>query len=447
MEFAGVKGMCRHCYPKSMRYLPILILMIPAFAADPWAQYRGPGSNGIAEDSRLPDKWSDTENVKWRADVPGVGWSSPIVWGGRIFLTSVISANEQEVPKKGLYFGGNREAPPTGEHRWMVYAFDFASGKKLWEREVKRGAPEMSRHLKNSFASETPATDGKLVYAYFGNLGLWAFDFSGKLVWKRDFPAHKTRYGWGTAASPVLHKGRLYIVNDNDEASTLMALDAANGKTIWEVARDEKSNWATPFVWENGERTEIVTPGTGKVRSYDPDGKVLWEFKGMSTIAIPTPFTRFGLLYVTSGYVGDENRPVYVIKPGAKGDITGNKEQLAWYKPQAGPYNPSPLVYGDLYYTLLDRGFLTAHEAKTGVEIYSKQRIDSEAGAFTSSPWAYNGKVFALSEDGDTFVFAAGREYKLLGKNSLKEMCMATPAIYDGSLLIRTAGRLYRIGK
>ena len=177
------------------------------------------------------------------------------------------------------------------------------------------------------------------------------------------------------------------------------------------------------------------------------DGKVLWEFGGMSSIAIPTPFTRFGLLYITSGYVGDQVRPVFVVKPGAKGDISKDKEQFAWQKPQAGPYNPSPLVYGDLYYTLLDRGFFTVHDAKNGDEIYPRQRIEATAGAFTSSPWAYNGKVFTLSEDGDTFVLAAGREYKLLGKNSLNEMCMATPAIYDGSLLIRTAGRLYRIGK
>ncbi len=416
--------------------------------ADNWPQYRGPGSNGFIEDPRLPEKWSETENVKWKTPIPGTGWSSPIVWGGKIFLTSVISADPKEAPKKGLYFGGNRETPPADEHRWMVTAVDFKTGKVLWEKEVHKGVPPSSRHLKNSYASETPTTDGKLVYAYFGNVGLYAFDFNGKLAWKREMPAHRTRYGWGTAASPILHKGRLYIVDDNDDASTLLALDPANGKTIWETKRpDEMSNWSTPFIWESGTRTEIVTTGTGKVRSYDLDGKLLWEFKGMSTIVIPTPFTRFGLLYLTSGYVGDQNRPVYVVKPGAKGDITDKKEFLAWYKPQAGPYNTSPIVYGDIYYTLLDRGFFTAHDAKTGDEVYPRQRIDPAAGAFTSSPWAYKGKIFALSEDGDTFVFQAGKEYKLLGKNTLDDMCMATPAFYDGSLIIRTATKLYRIGQ
>ena len=433
-----------------MRHLFVMFTIAAAAlrGAENWPQYRGPGSNGFAEDLRLPAKWSETENVKWKTPISGTGWSSPIVWAGKIFLTSVIAADSKEAPKKGLYFGGNRETPPADEHRWMVTAVDFKTGKVLWEKEVHKGAPPSSRHLKNSYASETPTTDGKLVYAYFGNVGLFAFDFNGKQVWKREMPAHRTRYGWGTAASPVLHKGRLYIVDDNDEASALLALDPANGKTIWEAKRpDEMSNWSTPFIWESGGRTEIVTTGTGKVRSYDLDGKVLWEFKGMSTIVIPTPFTRFGLLYLTSGYVGDQNRPVYVVKPGGKGDITDKKEFLAWYKPQAGPYNPSPLVYGDIYYTLLDRGFFTAHDAKTGDEVYPRQRIDPTAGAFTSSPWAYNGKVFALSEDGDTFVFQAGKEYKLLGKNSLDDMCMATPAIYDGSLLIRTATKLYRIGQ
>jgi hypothetical protein len=188
------------------------------------------------------------------------------------------------------------------------------------------------------------------------------------------------------------------------------------------------------------------------VRSYDLDGKLLWEFGGMSSISIPTPFSSHGLLYITSGYVGDQVRPVYAVKPGAHGDLTlaageTSNSGIAWYLPQAGPYNPSPLVYGDYYYTLLDRGFLTAHEASTGKEVYGKQRLDPAAGAFTASPWAANGKLFLLSEDGDTFVVQAGAEYKLIGKNSLDEMCMATPAIARGSIVIRTASNLYRIAK
>jgi outer membrane protein assembly factor BamB len=426
-------------------------LLIGVSANNNWPQFRGAQSLGVAEDPALPDTWSKTENVAWKTDIPGVGWSSPIVWGNRIFLTTVISASDQEPPKKGLYFGGERGVSP-GEHRYVVYCVDWKTGRVLWEREVYKGVPTSTRHLKNSYASETPVTDGERVYAYFGNVGLFVFDLSGKPVWQQKFEPRKTRFGWGTAASPVVYKDRLFLVNDNDEKSSLAAYDKKTGKELWRVEREVGTNWATPYIWESGARAELVVPATKAVRSYNLDGKPLWEFKGMSSIAIPTPFSKFGLLYIASGYVGDQHRPVYAIKPGASGDISLQKgetsnQYIAWYQPQAGPYNPSPIVYGDIYYTLLDRGFFTAHDAKTGKEIYGKQRIDPAAGAYTSSPWAYNGKIFCLSEDGDTFVIQAGAEYKLAGKNSLDEMCMATPAIARGSLILRTASKLYRISK
>jgi len=421
-------------------------------AIDGWPQFRGPESLGVFENAILSDNSTTTENVAWKTEIPGTGWSSPVVWGDRIFLTSVISSDKQETPKKGLYFGGNRLEPPKDEHRWMVYCLDWKTGKILWEREVHRGSPASSRHLKNSYASETPVTDGERLYAYFGNVGLFCFDMQGKPLWSQRYGPYTMRFGWGTAASPVLHEGRIYIVDDNDDQSFLLALDKKTGKQIWRVERNEKSNWATPYIWNSGKRTELITAGTMRVRSYDLDGNLLWELGGMSSIVIPTPFSKFGLLYVTSGYVGDQVRPVFAIKPGAKGDISlkpgeTSNQYIAWYQPTAGPYNPSPLIYGDYYYTLLDRGFLTCHDARSGKEIYGKQRIDPAAAAFTSSPWAYNGKIFALSEDGDTFVMQAGKEFKLLGKNTLDEMCMATPAIAGDSLIVRTASKLYRIRK
>jgi len=428
-----------------------LLALNTSFASDNWPQFRGPKSMGVADDPNLPDTWSATENIVWKAEIPGVGWSSPVVWNNKIFVTSVVSKGEIEAPKKGLYFGGERKAS-TDEHRWMVYCVDWKTGKILWEREALKGTPPSSRHLKNSYASETPVTDGERVYVYFGNVGLFCYDMEGKPLWNKRWGPFKTRYGWGTAASPVLHKDRIYVVNDNDDQSFIIALDKKTGNQVWRVDREEGSNWATPYVWENELRTEIITPGTKKVRSYDLNGKILWELVGMSSISIPTPFSKFGLVYITSGYVMDPLRPVYAIRPGASGDISlkegerGN-QHIAWFQPQAGPYNPTPVIYGNNYYTLLDRGFFTAHDAKTGKEVYGKQRIDSTAGAFTSSPWAYNGKIFCLSEDGDTYVIQAGPEYKLVGKNSLGEMCMATPAIARGSLIIRTAARLYRVAK
>jgi outer membrane protein assembly factor BamB len=425
-------------------------LTVGKAASENWPQFRGPKSAGVAEGPALPEKWSATENIAWKTEIPGIGWSSPIVWGDKIFVTAVISAAEIETPKKGLYLGGNRLEPPKGEHRWMVYCVDLKKGKIVWEREAYRGVPTITRHLKNTFASETPVTDGERVYAYFGNLGLYCYDFKGALIWKQSFESRRTRFGWGTASSPALHGDRIILLNDNDEQSFLAAYNKKTGVQVWRAEREIGTNWATPYVWENNGRTEIIVPGWKVVRSYDLNGKVLWEFKGMSSIVIPTPFSKFDLLYVASGYVGDQHRPVYAIRPGASGDIslkegeTSNKF-IAWYLPQGGPYNPSPLVYGDYYYTLYDRGFITCHDAKTGKEVYGKQRIDANASAFTSSPWAYNGKIYCLSEDGDTFVIQSGPEYKLLGKNSLDEMCMATPAIANGSLIIRTASKLYKI--
>ena len=435
------------------RSLSCLILAgaFSVVAQDNWPQFRGDQALGVAHNPNLPTTWATNQNVAWRTAVPGMGWSSPVVWGESIYLTSVIRDGEVETPKKGLYFGGERKTPSTNTQHWMVYCFDWQTGRKLWEKQVHEGSPSTSIHLKNTYASETPVTDGERVYAYFGNLGLFCLDLVGKEIWSQKWGHFKTRYGWGTAASPVLHKDRIFVVNDNDESSFLVALNKKTGEQLWRVERDEKSNWATPFVWVNALRTELVVPGTKKVRSYDLDGKVLWELGGMSSIVIPTPFAKSGLLYVCSGYVGDKIRPVFAIRPGAAGDISlkdgeTSSQHIAWYEKTAAPYNPSPLVYGDHFYVLFDFGFLSCRDAKTGREIYDKQRINPEGtSAFTASPWAYDNKVFCLSEDGDTFVFQAGPEYKVIGKNSLGEMCMATPAIVRDSLIIRTISHLYRI--
>ena len=437
------------CLPSAFTYFLLLpSLVIGADTSANWPQFRGPGAMGVADHPNLTDRWSTKENVTWQIAVPGRGWSSPIVWGERVLVTTVVSEGEVEPPKKGLYFGGERKEIPKAEHRWLVLCYDLESGRELWRQEAQRGTPPNQLHVKNTYASETPVTDGERVYAYFGNVGLFCYDLEGRKLWSTNWPPVKTRYGWGSAASPVLHAGRVFLVNDNNEQSFAVALDAKSGRQLWRVERDEKSNWATPYIWQNKLRTELITSGTKRVRSYDLDGKLLWELAGMSSIVIPTPSAKSSLLYVCSGYVGDKVRPVFAIKAGASGDITlkpgeTNNEFIAWYQPTAGPYNPSPLLYGDYFYVLFDFGFLSCHDARTGQSVYDKQRIRMEATSFTASPWAANGKIFALSEDGDTFVFQAGPEYKLLHKNSLDEMCMATPAIVGDRLLIRTLTKLY----
>ena len=429
--------------------LAALFVNLNALAQTNWPQFRGPRA-GVVEDGVLPDTWSTTEHVAWSVEIPGRGWSSPIVWGERVFVTTAVAEGQMEMPKKGLYLGGNRDTPSDKAHQWKVYCIDCNSGKVLWDIVAHKGVPQYALHIKNSHASETPVTDGERVYAYFGNIGLFCCDFNGNLLWSKRWDALKTRYNWGTAASPVLYKDRLYIVNDNDQQSFLAALDKKTGEQVWRVDRDEKTNWATPCVWENDRRTELVTSGTGKVRSYDLTGKVLWELAGTTSIAIPTPFAADGLLYVTGGFVGDSVRPLYAIRPGAGGNITLKEGQngndfIAWCQKKAGPYNPTPIAYRGHVYVLYDRGALSCFEAKTGKEVYNGVRVAPGANAFTASPWANNGKLFCLSEDGDTFVIQAGPEFKLLGCNKVQEMCMATPAASRGSLIVRTLSKLYCI--
>ena len=428
---------------------------------DSWPGFRGDEGGVAADNPSLPDAWGPSQNIIWKIDVPGRAWSSPIVWGDHIFVTTAINTLDADtlLPVSAYVARSNggtmsfRDiATPSAPHRWLLYDIDFKTGRIRWEREVSRATPVQPRHLKNSYASETPATDDERVYAYFGNIGLFAFDMSGTPLWSKPTAAFRMQDGLGSASSPVLDGNRVVIVNDNEERSFIAAYDKRTGAEIWRVDRKEGSNWTTPLVWKNGQRTEIVTAGAGGVRSYNVDGRLLWQFTGMSRFAIPSPISANGLLYVTSGYPGDSLRPAYAIRPGATGDIslkpneTGN-DYIVWSHPTLGPYHPSPLVYRGCYYTLHDRGFLTCNDPKTGKEIYPRQRISMDATGFTASPWAFNGKVFALSEDGDTYVIQAGPEFKLLGKNSLNEMALATPAVANDSLIIRTASKLYRIGR
>jgi outer membrane protein assembly factor BamB len=443
----------------------LILTAVPArtVRAQHWQQFRGPQAGVAADDPRLPDTWTTTENVAWRIDIPGRSWSSPIVWGDHVFVVTAVNTTTPSQPLNpvitylarslGGTMSGADITKPTDEYRWTLYDIEVRTGRIRWERQIQAALPQQPVHQKNSYASETPVTDGERVYVYLGYAGLFAFDMNGAPVWSKPIDAPRMRTGWGTAASPVLHNGRIYIVNDNEDRSFIAAFDARTGAQLWRTAReDERSNWSTPFVWQNGQRTEIVTTGTRKVRSYDTDGNLLWELAGMTSIHAVTPVAGHGLLFVSSGYFPDNPRPTYAIRPGARGDIslkTGetSNEFIAWSNATLASAYPSPLVLGDQYYTLMDRGFLTSNDPRTGKEVYGRQRIAVDSGTFTASPWAYNGKIFAISEDGDTFVMQAGPSFKLLGRNALEEMTLASPAVSNGSLFIRTATKLYRITK
>jgi outer membrane protein assembly factor BamB len=385
----------------------------------------------------------------------------------------------QDVFEEGKSPGyrGGMQAEHSGLYQWMLYAIDFKTGKIRWRRELHRGTPLFTRHPKNTHASETPVTDGKRVYVFHAGAGLFAVDFTGKIVWSRhvappaapegiaakasDGPERETDgdiaamfSNLGAAASPALHQDRIFVTSDHSPRAWMMAAySTADGQELWRVdipKEQQAYGWATPFVWENDRRTEIIAAGDLRVRSFDINGRLLWELKGLSTNTTPTPFAAGGLLYVSSGAPVRPVRPVYAIRPGASGDISlkegeTHNQFVAWSQPTAATYMPSALVYRDLLYSVYSQGFLTCHDARTGEPRYGRTRLDPAASGFTASPWAYNGKIFAASEDGDTFVIEAGPEYKLVGRNSLGEMIIATPAVVRDSLIVRTVGRVYRI--
>jgi outer membrane protein assembly factor BamB len=446
--------------------LGVLVLTLEvSVSALQWPQFRGQQAGVATDDSSLPDTWSETQNVAWKIEIPGRGWSSPIVWGEHVFVTAAVNVREPTQPLlrpdayRGASMGGTMSrrdlVKDTDVFRWMLYDIDASSGRVRWARVIHEGVPTRPVHLKNSYSSETPVTDGRRVYVYLGYVGLFAYDVNGTLAWARPMDARNTGndgYFYGSGASPALAAGRVFVVNDNEEASFVAAFDARTGNELWRAARDERSNWSTPYVWRNELRTELVTVGSRKVRSYDLDGALLWELAVGTTLHIPTPFAANGLLYVSSGYYSDPRRPVFAIRPGASGDVSLAGDETAnafvvWSQPIASATYPSAIVVGGLFYTLLDRGFLTAHDARTGKEIYGRQRLAPDAGAFSASPWSYNGRIFALSEDGDTFVIQAGPEYRLLARNTLNEMSLASPAVSGKSLFMRTATKLYRISR
>ena len=428
-----------------------LILTSQAQSQDNWPRFRGADATGVvADDVRLPDKWNREKNVQWKAKIPGWGWGSPIVWGDRVFVSAVHSDDEYEQPKRGLYNGRGRAAPPDTVHYWMVYCLSLKTGEVLWKHEAHAGKPQMPRHPKNTYAAETPTTDGKRLYVLFGDLGIYCFNFDGNALWTHSIEPQKTMSDYGAAASPVVQGDQVIMVYDNQVESYIAAIDSATGDTRWKVPRNEQTTWATPFVWEHDGRTEIVAAGRNENRGYSTEGDQLWHFDGrMSVLTIPSPFAVDGLLYITSGYFQDNKRPVFAMKPGAVGDLTLDagedaNEFIAWSRQRMGPYNTSPIVYGGYYYTALDRGMITCHDAKTGELIYNRKRFPQGA-SFTASPWAYNGKVFFLDEEGNTHVMPVGREFKIEHTNSLGELCIATPSICQGKLLIRTASHVYCI--
>lgn len=431
--------------------------MFSTVPAQNWPQFRGPHATGVVEGSAQPVKWdaSTQTNVRWKTKIPGLSHSSPVVWGNKIFVTTAVSSAAKDETRFGLY-GDVAPVKDNPEHTWKVYAIDKQKGTILWERSAYTGIPKVKRHPKSTHAAATPVTDGKYLIAMFGSEGLYAYDLNGKLLWKQDLGVldagwfYDVDYQWEYANSPIIYKNLVIIQADIQKDSFIAAYDIKNGKLVWKTMREELPGWSSPTVYEGKTRAEIVTAGAKAIRGYDPTtGKELWKLGPMAEIATPTPFAAFDLIFVTSGY--RPVQPIYAIKPGASGDLTLKENQtssefIAWSKDRGGPYMPTPIVYGDLLYTCSNNGVLTAYNAKTGERVY-QERLGGTGGAFTSSPVASDGKIYLSSEDGDVFVVKAGPKYELLSKNPVGEVMMATPAISDGLLIVRTVSHLFAFGE
>ena len=445
-----------------------------------WPGFRGPGMMATAPNAILPSTWSPTSNVKWTAEIDGNGWSSPIVWNNTVYLTSAISGKPFKEPSPGLY--GNdyiaelrkqglsdeevmkrvrardNETPEESDAiSYRVIALDASTGKMKWEQEALSARPFGGRHRKNTYASETPFTDGERLYVSFGqNVGLFAYTLDGKLLWKKSWEPQPIYLDFGTASSPVVHDGRVILLHDNEEASYILALDAKTGDEVWRTERPRanflNSAWNTPFIWKNDVRTEIIATGHGFVTSYGLDGKELWRIT-LKGITMPTPsaFSSDGMLFVGTGAQGDgANRPFFAVKPGASGDITLAETEtsnafIAWHHARASGYTPSGIAHDGRIYLVHDIGILVVINAETGKEIY-KARIGGGGQTFSASPVAAGKLLYFLNEDGETFVLEAGDTYKEVARNDLDEMSLASPAIAGDALYIRTRTKLYKIG-
>ena len=457
---------------------PFALALANPAPAETWPGFRGHGMTGVAPAAALPDRWSKTEHVKWAVPVPGHGWSSPIVWGDTVFVTSAISSKEFKKPTPGLYGNeyiaemqaqglsseeimkrtrarDNESSEEASDIRYMVYALDARSGKVKWEREAIKTTPSGGRHRKNTYASETPFTDGERLYVSFGqNVGMFCYTLDGTLLWKKQWPPQPIYLDFGTASSPVAHAGRVYLLQDNEAESALLALDARSGEQVWRTVRPNtglpKSSWMTPLVWTHAGRTEIVTTGHGMVISYDLSGAELWRVTRMS-MPTASPFAADGLLYVGTGSQGDANRPFMAIRPGASGDITlkegeTSNASIVWLAPRVAGYTPSALVHQGRAYLVHDTGVLTVLDAKTGAQLY-RVRVGGGGHTFSASPFAAGNRVYFLTEEGVTFVLEAADEYREVARNDLAEMSLSSPAIAGDALFLRTATTLYKIAR
>ena len=435
----------------------LLSLLAPAFPAcsNPpavanWPQWRGPQSSGVSPEQNLPTEWTATKNIVWKTPIPGRGHSSPIVWGTKLFVTTAIQGQVipgaktlEHVTKDGDVFHHPHVVGGEYEHTFKVLCLDTETGKILGEGTVYKGRVYDGRYRKNTYASPTPLTDGKYVYAYFGAEGVYCYDFYGNLVWKTSIGRIATM-GMGVGTSPVLWKDLVIVQCDQDNGvdSFLAAISKKTGEEVWRVKRNALESWTTPIVVTTPQRTELVVNARVVVIAHNPaTGEELWRSDGVGVNPVPTPVTGHNLVVVAAG--AGQKRAM-AIRLGGSGDVTGTS-QIAWQYNKGTAHITSPILYGDYLYLLTDNGIVTCLDAQTG-EVQYRDRVPDPA-KFSASPVAFGGKILLTSEEGESFLFKAGPTYELLSTNSIGEQVHASPAIAGGRIFIRGDKNLYAIGR
>lgn len=411
-----------------------------------WPSFRGPWACGYMINSKTPSVWDVViaSDIKWKTAIPGLAHSSPVIWDNNIFITTATTNKNDESLKLGLY-GDIDEADDKKVHEFKVYCLDKNNGRIIWERVAHKGIPKSKRHTKSTQANCTPATDGKYLIVHFGSEGLYCYDFKGKLIWGKDMgilnPGPYTNPGveWGYASSPVIYKDKIIIQCDIPVKPYIAAFELATGKELWRTSRsDEVSTWCTPAIYSKDGKTQVIANGYKQICGYEfENGKQIWRLSNGGDAPAPTPVIANDLIYLNSAH--GVFSPIFVIKPDAKGDITLDDEStknkyIVWSIKRGGAYMQTPLIYEDLLYNLQVNGLLTCFDALTGETKYK----ESFKEAFSASAIAADGKIYFCSEAGNVYVVKAGPLYKLIAKNSLRDNCMATPAISGNTLFFRT---------
>ena len=441
--------------------LPAVASPLAVSAEEPdgvnWPSFRGPSAGGIAEGFSTPAQWdaSESRNVKWKTALPGLGHSCPVIWGNRIFVTTAVSGKKDPKLKVGLY-GNIASVEDNTVHTWQVLCLDKQTGRILWSRIAHSGIPKIKRHTKATHANSTPATDGRHVVVFFGSEGLYCYDLDGKLRWKKHLGTLDSGYyvvpqaQWGFASSPIIFENMVIVQCDVQQNSFIAAFDLSDGTELWRTARNDVPTWSTPTLHKSARRAQIIVNGYKHIGGYDATtGKELWKLTGGGDIPVPTPVVGHDLVFITNAH--GRSAPLYAISPGARGDIslkddaTTNKH-IAWSTARNGAYMQTPLVYGDYLYSCTDRGVLMCYDARTGKRLY-RNRLGGGSAGFTASPVAADGKLYFTSEEGDVFVVKADAAFEVLSKNPLHAVCMATPAISEGTLFFRTQGHLVAIAE